>query len=73
MFISLTYLISINVYELWMNVLYFFCRLIKQEKENLERELEEIHERNRQLNKEMKEAKSQGKLAMQEFTEINER
>lgn len=69
----MTYLISINVYELWMNVLYFFRRLIKQEKENLERELEEIHERNRQLNKEMKEAKSQGKLAMQEFTEINER
>ena len=52
---------------------YFFRRLIKQEKENLEREVEEIHERNRQLNKEMKEAKSQGKLAMQEFTEINER
>lgn len=48
-------------------------KLLKQEKENLMREIEELQEKMRQLTKELKEAKSQGKLAMQEFTEINER
>ena len=43
------------------------------EKEELQREVFDLQDNIKQQNKELKEAVSQRKLAMQEFSEINER
>ncbi|XP_071961826.1 serine/threonine-protein kinase MRCK alpha-like [Antedon mediterranea] len=48
-------------------------RLLKSEKQELTKELEDVNERLRIQNKELKDAQSQRKLAMQEFSEINDR
>ncbi|XP_022088985.1 serine/threonine-protein kinase MRCK alpha-like [Acanthaster planci] len=48
-------------------------RSLKAEREELQRELMELQERQKLQGKELKEAKSQYKLTMQEFSEINER
>nr|XP_006118120.1 serine/threonine-protein kinase MRCK alpha isoform X2 [Pelodiscus sinensis] len=48
-------------------------RALKQEKEDLNKELMESSERLKSQTKELKDAHSQRKLAMQEFSEMNER
>ncbi|XP_019374075.1 PREDICTED: serine/threonine-protein kinase MRCK beta isoform X3 [Gavialis gangeticus] len=49
------------------------CRIQKQEKEDLHKQLVEASERLKAQSKELKDAHQQRKLAMQEFSELNER
>uniref|UniRef100_A0A2D4EXK3 Non-specific serine/threonine protein kinase n=2 Tax=Micrurus corallinus TaxID=54390 RepID=A0A2D4EXK3_MICCO len=49
------------------------CRILKQEKEDLHKQLLEASERLKIQSKELKDAHQQRKLAMQEFSELNER
>ena len=48
-------------------------KLIKQEREDLQRELQELQDRTKQQTKELREALQQRKMAMDEFTDINEK
>ncbi|XP_063146432.1 serine/threonine-protein kinase MRCK beta isoform X1 [Candoia aspera] len=49
------------------------CRILRQEKEDLHKQLLEASERLKTQSKELKDAHQQRKLAMQEFSELNER
>ncbi|XP_034274417.1 serine/threonine-protein kinase MRCK beta isoform X2 [Pantherophis guttatus] len=49
------------------------CRILRQEKEDLHKQLLEASERLKIQSKELKDALQQRKLAMQEFSELNER
>ncbi|XP_028560514.1 serine/threonine-protein kinase MRCK beta isoform X5 [Podarcis muralis] len=49
------------------------CRIFRQEKEDLHKQLIEASERLKAQSKELKDAHQQRKLAMQEFSELNER
>ncbi|XP_053113811.1 serine/threonine-protein kinase MRCK beta isoform X4 [Hemicordylus capensis] len=49
------------------------CRILRQEKEDLHKQLVEASERLKTQSKELKDAHQQRKLAMQEFSELNER
>ncbi|ETE64119.1 Serine/threonine-protein kinase MRCK beta, partial [Ophiophagus hannah] len=49
------------------------CRILRQEKEDLHKQLLEASERLKIQSKELKDAHQQRKLAMQEFSELNER
>uniref|UniRef100_A0A8D2J5E4 Serine/threonine-protein kinase MRCK beta n=1 Tax=Varanus komodoensis TaxID=61221 RepID=A0A8D2J5E4_VARKO len=49
------------------------CRVLRQEKEDLHKQLIEASERLKAQSKELKDAHQQRKLAMQEFSELNER
>ncbi|XP_062974151.1 serine/threonine-protein kinase MRCK beta isoform X4 [Elgaria multicarinata webbii] len=49
------------------------CRILRQEKEDLHKQLIEASERLKAQSKELKDAHQQRKLAMQEFSELNER
>nr|XP_060611132.1 serine/threonine-protein kinase MRCK beta [Anolis sagrei ordinatus] len=49
------------------------CRILRQEKEDLHKQLVEASERLKAQSKELKDAHQQRKLAMQEFSELNER
>ncbi|XP_054828882.1 serine/threonine-protein kinase MRCK beta isoform X1 [Eublepharis macularius] len=49
------------------------CRILRQEKEDLHKQLVEASERLKGQSKELKDAHQQRKLAMQEFSELNER
>ncbi|KAL7992690.1 hypothetical protein Chor_016946 [Crotalus horridus] len=49
------------------------CRILRQEKEDLHKQLLEVSERLKIQSKELKDAHQQRKLAMQEFSELNER
>ncbi|XP_006276316.1 serine/threonine-protein kinase MRCK beta isoform X2 [Alligator mississippiensis] len=49
------------------------CRIQRQEKEDLHKQLVEASERLKAQSKELKDAHQQRKLAMQEFSELNER
>nr|XP_016851001.1 PREDICTED: serine/threonine-protein kinase MRCK beta isoform X5 [Anolis carolinensis] len=49
------------------------CRILRQEKEDLHKQLVEASERLKAQSKELKDAHQQRKLAMQEYSELNER
>nr|XP_020649293.1 serine/threonine-protein kinase MRCK beta isoform X3 [Pogona vitticeps] len=49
------------------------CRMLRQEKEDLHKQLIEASERLKAQSKELKDAHQQRKLAMQEFSDLNER
>ncbi len=48
-------------------------KVLKQEKEDLQRDLQELQDRYKSQTKDLRDAITQRKIAMEEFTDINER